>query len=133
VFDEFTFVKTSGKRAAGLFAPAVLLLGLCVLSGCGPNKAAESDAQLGLTAEQSAGRQIYNQRCAQCHHAYSSSGSQGPSLEGLFRKKYLPSGLPANDRFVIKTIVNGRGMMPAVGQDLTDEQLRELLAYLHTL
>lgn len=133
VFEKLKFVEASRQRTTGPFALAVLVIGLCVLSGCGPNKAAESDAQLGLNAEQSAGREIYNQRCAQCHYAYSSSGSQGPSLEGLFRKKYLPSGLPANDRFVTKTIVNGRGMMPGAGQGLTGEQLRELLAYLHTL
>ncbi|HEV2305504.1 MAG TPA: cytochrome c [Candidatus Acidoferrales bacterium] len=92
-----------------------------------------SDAQLGLNAEQAAGRQIYEQRCASCHYAYSSRGSKGPSLEGMFKRKYLPSGLPANDRFVSQTIVNGRGMMPAVAYGLTDEQLRALLAYLHTL
>jgi mono/diheme cytochrome c family protein len=51
----------------------------------------------------------------------------------MFKRKYLPSGLPANDRFVTQTIVNGRGMMPAAGYGLTDEQLRALLAYLHTL
>lgn len=54
-------------------------------------------------------------------------------MKGIFQKKYLPSGLPANDRFVTQAIVNGRGMMPAAGYTLSDEQLRELLAYLHTL
>lgn len=108
----------------------VIAGGLC---GCGTDKSTESDAQLGLNAEQAAGRQIYNQRCAGCHYAYSSRGSHGPSMEGLFKKEYLPSGLPANDRFVAQTIINGRGMMPAAGYTLTDEQLRELLAYLHTL
>jgi mono/diheme cytochrome c family protein len=105
----------------------------CVLIACGPDKSTQSDAQLGLTAEQSAGRQIYDQRCAACHYAYSSRGSKGPSLKGLFKRKFLPSGLPANDRFVTQTILNGRGMMPAAGYTLSDDQLRALLAYLHTL
>jgi mono/diheme cytochrome c family protein len=30
-------------------------------------------------------------------------------------------------------IVRGRGMMPPMGNTLTDEQLNDLLAYLHTL
>ena len=106
---------------------------ICGLSACGPDKSTQSDAQLGLTAEQSAGRQIYNQRCAACHYAYSSRGSKGPSLKGVFQRKFLPSGLPANDRFVTQTIINGRGMMPAAGYTLSDDQLRALLAYLHTL
>jgi mono/diheme cytochrome c family protein len=112
---------------------ALLAVLACTLVACGPERSTQSDAQLGLTAEQAAGRQIYNQRCAACHFAYSSRGSHGPSMKGLFKRKFLPSGLPANDRFVTQTILNGRGMMPAAGYTLSDDQLRALLAYLHTL
>lgn len=112
------------------FAAALVVL----LAGCGgKDLSKETNAQLGLNAQQSAGRAIFNSDCAVCHYAYSSSGSKGPSLKGLFRKKYLPSGLPANDRFVEQTIVGGRGMMPAQGAVLTDQQLSDLMAYLHTL
>lgn len=104
-----------------------------VVAGCGANRAGESDAQLGLNAEQSAGRAIFNQRCASCHYPYSSSSLHGPGLDHLFRKEFLPSGLPANDRFVTQTILSGRGVMPAQGPTLSDEQLRELITYLHTL
>lgn len=92
-----------------------------------------TDAQLGLNAQQSAGRVVFKSNCAACHYAYSPSGLKGPGLKGLFRKKYLPSGLPANDRFVEQTIVNGRGMMPEQGDALTNQQLADLMAYLHTL
>jgi mono/diheme cytochrome c family protein len=34
---------------------------------------------------------------------------------------------------VEQTIVSGRGMMPAHGNTLTEEQLSDLMAYLHTL
>lgn len=57
----------------------------------------------------------------------------GPGLHALYRNRYLPSGLPANDRFVTQTILNGRGMMPAAGVDFTGQELKDLLAYLHTL
>ena len=121
--------------------PARILATLCaaslalvaVLAGCGPDKSQESDAQLGLNAQEAAGRQIFSRRCASCHYAYSSRSLHGPGLDRLYRKKYLPSGLPANDRFVTQTILSGRGMMPAEGATLSDEQLRQLLAYLHTL
>jgi mono/diheme cytochrome c family protein len=115
------------------------VLGGCVflaaflVTGCGPDRAHETDAQLGLNAEQSAGRAVFDERCASCHYPYSTSSLHGPGLDKLFRKKYLPSGLPANDRFVTQTILSGRGMMPAAGNSLTDDQLRELIAYLHTL
>ena len=101
-------------------------------AGCG-NPKPKSDAELGLTAQQASGRLVFDHYCAACHNAYSSSGSKGPSLEGLYKKQFLPSGLPANNRFVEQTIVNGRGMMPAEGDALDQEQLDDLVAYLHTL
>lgn len=121
------------SRIGATFCVVFLTLGAVLASGCETNRAGESDAQLGLNAQESAGRQIFNERCASCHYPYSSSSLHGPGLDHLFKKQYLPSGLPANDRFVMQTIVSGRGMMPAAGSTLSDEQLRELIAYLHTL
>jgi mono/diheme cytochrome c family protein len=122
-------------RAVGAIATAAGTTFLAVfLAGCGgKDLSKETDAQLGLNAQESAGRVVFESDCASCHYAYSSSGLKGPGLKGLFHKKYLPSGLPANDRFVEQTIVNGRGMMPGQGAALADEQLAELMAYLHTL
>jgi mono/diheme cytochrome c family protein len=54
-------------------------------------------------------------------------------LFGLYRRKYLRSGAPANDDRVTEVILHGRGMMPAMGNSMDEEQLAELLAYLHTL
>lgn len=116
-----------------MLCATVVTLATFLTAGCGANRADESDAQLGLNAQESAGRQVFNRRCASCHYPYSSSSLHGPGLDRLYRKKYLPSGLPANDRFVTQTILNGRGMMPAAGSTFSDEQLRELIAYLHTL
>jgi mono/diheme cytochrome c family protein len=119
------------SRMATVAAGVVIL---AFAAGCrGKDLSKETDAQLGLNAQQSAGRLVFNADCAACHYAYSSSGLKGPGLKGLFRKKYLPSGLPANDRFVEQTIVNGRGMMPEQGDALTQQQLSDLMAYLHTL
>jgi mono/diheme cytochrome c family protein len=117
------------RRRAKILASVAALI---AIGGCG-EPAPKSDAQLGLNAQQASGQRIFEHDCAVCHYAYSSSGSKGPSLEKLFRKKYLPSGLPANDRFVEQTIVGGRAMMTPVGDSLTEQQLDELMAYLHTL
>jgi mono/diheme cytochrome c family protein len=106
---------------------------LALLAGCGGDSAGKSDAQLGLNAQQAAGRHLYQQSCAPCHDTHSVPGQNGPNLKGLLKKQFLPSGLPANERFVRQTILNGRNMMPAVGGSLTPEELDDLLAYLHTL
>jgi mono/diheme cytochrome c family protein len=105
---------------------------LCFAAGCG-KPAPKSDAELGLTAQQASGRRVFEQYCAACHYAYSSSGLKGPGLRKLFRKEFLPSGLPTNETFVRQTIASGRGMMPEFGDALSEEQLDNLVAYLHTL
>ena len=116
------------RRATILVSGSLLLLAV----GCG-EPAPRSDAELGLNAQQASGRRVFERDCAACHSAYSSSGSKGPSLKHLFQKQFLPSGLPANDRFVEQTIVGGRNMMPPMGEAITQQELDDLMAYLHTL
>jgi mono/diheme cytochrome c family protein len=94
----------------------------------------KSDGELGLNPQQAAGRRVYDQDCDRCHEAYSSRSKKADSLQGVFKKQFLPkSGLPANDERVGEIIHSGRTMMPAFGQALTEQQIQDLLAYLHTL
>jgi mono/diheme cytochrome c family protein len=94
----------------------------------------KSDAELGLNAQQAAGRRVYDQYCDRCHEPYSSRDKKGRSLQGVFKKQFLSeSGMPANDERVGEMIVTGRNMMPAFGQALSRQQIQDLLAYLHTL
>lgn len=126
---KFHGMINSMKRLFFIVSGAVLLL---LLAGCGkPPK--RTDKELGLNKEQSRGRRVFLVYCSSCHHAYSSAGSRGPSLKRLFKKRYLPSGLPANDRFVKQTILGGRDMMPGFSGVLTEKQFKALMAYLHTL
>ena len=94
----------------------------------------KSDAELGLTAQQAAGRRIYEDRCERCHEPYSTKDKKGPGLEGMFKPQYLRvSALPANDQRVSDIISHGRKDMPGYSQVLTPQQMADLLAYLHTL
>ena len=119
------------KRGAKLALAAAVLTAL--LAGCAEDSSQKTDAELGLNAQQATGRHLYQQACAPCHDAHSVPGQNGPSLKRLFKKQFLPSGLPVNERFVLQTILNGRGMMPAAGRALSQQQLDDLLAYLRTL
>ena len=56
----------------------------------------------------------------------------GPSLLGMYKKPYLPSGTPANDERVTATVLHGHGLMPAQ-PNMDPQDLDDLLAYLHTL
>jgi mono/diheme cytochrome c family protein len=100
--------------------------------GCGPSLG-PSKAVGELTPQEARGRAVYQQYCASCHYANQSGDLHGPSLFGVYRKKYLPSGAPANDERVTPVILHGRNMMPGYGNELSDQQLADLLAYLRTL
>jgi mono/diheme cytochrome c family protein len=118
--------------SAGVLLSAVALVFL-VLAGCDAERR-KSDAELGLNPQQSAGRKLYDNDCARCHEAYSSHGKEGPSLQGIFKQQYLSmSGLPANDDRVSEIIKIGRPKMHGFSQIMTEQEIKDLLAYLHTL
>jgi mono/diheme cytochrome c family protein len=94
----------------------------------------KSDAELGLNPQQAAGRKIYDNYCDRCHEPYSTRDKKGPGLKGVFKNQYLAvSGLPANDERVSDIVRLGRKEMPAYNLVLSQQQLDDLLAYLHTL
>jgi len=110
-----------------------VLAGILLYVGCNA-EIRKSDAELGLNAQQSAGRRIYDRHCDQCHEPYSTSGKKGPGFKGIFKKQYLSeSGLPANDERVGEIIKFGRSKMPGFGQTLDQQQIQDLLVYMHTL
>jgi len=115
----------------------VARLGIVLLAAatfaCQGDAKQKSDAELGLTAEQASGRRVYEAHCQSCHEPYSSGGRNGPSLRGVFRKPYLPSGIPANNDRVSEIIVRGKSKMPGFGGEIDEAQLRALLSYLKTL
>jgi mono/diheme cytochrome c family protein len=108
-------------------------LALAALMGCDVERR-KSDAELGLNAQQAAGRKIYDNYCDRCHRPYSTKGKKGPGLKGVFQNPYLPiSGLPANDDRVGEIVRLGRKEMPGYSQTLSAQDLQDLLAYMHTL
>jgi len=105
---------------------------LLLLAGCRP--ALPPSMPLSeLTKEEMNGYHVYQADCARCHHANDERSLHGPGLQGLFKQKYLPSGAPANDDRVTDVILHGHGMMPAFGNKMDEQELNDLLAYLHTL
>jgi mono/diheme cytochrome c family protein len=113
--------------------PAACIVALWLLAGCDVERR-RSDAELGLTPQQAAGRRLYDNYCDRCHAPYSAHGRQGPPMKDLFKKPYMSmSGMPANDDRVTDIIRMGRNKMPAFAQDMNQQQISDLLAYLHTL
>ena len=112
---------------------SVVILAFLALTGCDAERR-KSDAELGLNPQQATGRQLYDNYCDRCHEPYSSRGKKGPSLKGVFKQQYLSiSGLPANDERVGEIVKFGRSKMEGFGQVMSDQQIKDLLAYMHTL
>jgi len=107
---------------------AILALVVCAaLPGC-------SWFQKQLTSDEAQGQALFALHCADCHEgAHPDLHKQPPKLEGLFRLKMLPSGAPATDAQVRKTIIEGRGTMPAFDQRLSSKDVDDLIKYLHVL
>jgi mono/diheme cytochrome c family protein len=121
------------NRFGALLIASVAVITLLTLTGCDIERR-KSDAELGLNPQQAEGRKIYDNYCDRCHEPYSSRGKKGPPLKGIFKQQYLPlSGLPANDERVGEIIKFGRSKMEGFGRVLNDQQIKDLLVYLHTL
>ena len=108
-----------------------VLLGLLILSallvaGC------EGTSGLVFETAASRGQAVYERNCRPCHEDSALElRTRPPHLNGLFTKKTLPSGAPATDEQVRRTIQQGRGIMPPFAQVLDKENLDDLIAYLH--
>ncbi len=116
------------KFFLGLLIAAVAGVG-AALSGCRSLPASKPEAL--WTIEEARGAQVFHQKCAKCHYPTTTHPLNGPGLQALTKIKAMPSGAPPSDERIIYTIRHGRLMMPAT--QLTDDQLSDLLAYLHTL
>ena len=108
---------------------AFLAVSLVFAAGCRSLPPSKPEAL--WTPEEARGAQVFQANCAKCHYPTTTRGMKGPGLQAITKIKAMPSGAPPTDQRLSSTIIRGRGMMPAT--QLTDEQLQDLLAYLHSL
>lgn len=85
-----------------------------------------------LTPQQAEGKHLYDVRCAHCHEDNDLALKKvPPNIHHVFAHANLPSGAPATDVNVERVVLNGKGMMPAFTGRFTQEEMNDLLAYLH--
>ena len=88
-----------------------------------------------LTPQETAGKHLYQVRCAHCHEDNDLALKKvPPDLHGVFvhTSLPLPSGAPATDAAVRQNVLTGKGTMPGFTGRFSEEQMAALLAYLHT-
>jgi mono/diheme cytochrome c family protein len=99
------------------------------LAGCRPLPPSKPSSE--WTPKEARGAEVYQAKCARCHHPNDTHPLNGPGLQAITKVKAMPSGAPPTDERMTAVILHGRGMMPSTS--LTDDQLQDLLAYLRTL
>lgn len=107
----------------------ILAAGLFAAGGCKSLPPSKPESE--WTPQEARGAAVYKTYCARCHYPTSTRGLNGPGLQAITKIQAMPSGAPPTDERLTNVILHGRNMMPATS--LGDDQLRDLLAYLHAL
>ncbi|HEY1903429.1 MAG TPA: cytochrome c [Terracidiphilus sp.] len=110
---------------------AAIALVACGTTVYGCRSLPASKPEVLWTAQEGRGAVVFRQNCARCHNPTTTRPLHGPGLQAITKVKSMPSGAPPTDERLTSVILHGRNMMPAT--QLTDDQLNDLLAYLHTL
>jgi mono/diheme cytochrome c family protein len=124
-----------------IFLPFVLLSASLMLVGgaVATLPSAEAQASHAAVGDKHAGEQLFQQRCMQCHSTAEGQKILGPSLYHELAKPH-PKQTDAAVRHIIQT-----GKTPTApgdtipmppwggGAPLTDGQISNIIAYLHTL
>jgi len=82
----------------------------------------------------SKGNETFDEQCSSCHYADSLDAKVGPGLKWLYSKGKLDSnGKTVSDATVLEKIDAGGKGMPAFKTTLSEDDKRNLIAYLKTL
>jgi cytochrome c2 len=79
------------------------------------------------------GKEVFDQ-CSVCHNSDSTERKMGPGLKGLFKKAKMDStGKAPTEANILEKINGGGNGMPSYKDVLSDEERKDLIAYLKTL
>jgi mono/diheme cytochrome c family protein len=86
-----------------------------------------------LRPDELKGAALYRTHCSACHEdAPEGLLKPPPRLDHIFRQPNLPDGVPATDQAVHDVILQGLRTMPAFDGRLREEDVRFIIAYLHS-
>ena len=120
-------VKARQRRIAyaAIAGGAILILALVVLAVVGGNKPAEP-----LTGDTiTMGARVYEQSCAACHGAQGeghAAVAEAPALDETEHAWHHPDGQ------IQQLILNGGQLMPALGEQLSAEEVVAVIRYFQT-
>jgi mono/diheme cytochrome c family protein len=78
------------------------------------------------------GKALFDYTCDACHYP-DTRVRAGPGLGGLYKRKMLRNGVPVTDTNVERFIRDGTNLMPGYHDELSADEMRDLIAYLRSL
>src|SRR6185312_4024873 len=81
---------------------------------------------------QNSGADIYKAKCQMCHAADGSANTPAGKAKKA-RALTAPEVLKESDADLLAIIQNGKNQMPAYKGKLSDEEMKDVLEYVHTL
>ncbi len=78
------------------------------------------------------GKAVFEQ-CSVCHNVDTDEKKIGPSLKGLYKKDKLYNGKKVTDDNVLEIINKGGNGMPSYADMLSDQEKKDVIAYLKTI
>jgi mono/diheme cytochrome c family protein len=118
-----------------LFAIFLTLALACALPLAAQKKGGKKEDKAETTAsagDAEKGKAVFEQ-CSVCHNADNNEKKMGPGLKGLFKQEKMTNGKKPTEANVLAKVDEGGNGMPAYKEMLTDEEKKDLMAYLKTL
>lgn len=121
----------------------IILTGILVVTGSaiasvdGQNTGAPTKQPAGAAAytpaQVASGKKIYAKQCGVCHFAGSTAKKVGPGLKDIYARGKYVGGKKVDDASMRAWIELGGKNMPPLKDVLKAEEIRDLLAYLHSI
>lgn len=95
--------------------------------------AEEPTEEVSVSADVGRGQALFDNQCSFCHYADRSDSKMGPGLKGVLKGEKLPvSEKPTTSENVTQQLLNPYQNMPSF-RTLSEQQIKDLVAYLQTL
>ena len=115
-----------------------LLLGGAALLAAPSRQSKEPEKKTATQAKATAGsatkgKALYKENCGICHYSANTAKKIGPGLKGIYKRGKFADGKKVDDASMQEWVLKGGVDMPSFEGALTEEQVRDLVAYLRTL
>lgn len=114
------YVTRLNVQILGLFGGLLLSF----LTACG-DELTRTDDILALDGDVSEGQVLFEANCAGCHGEDGRSGSIGINIVSHVGHH--------GDGYLVDLLLDGRDGMPAFGESLSDQEIADVISFLHTL